>query len=345
MSKTYRIAVLPGDGVGPEVTEAALNVLDAVQDATKGFRLRYITGEAGYGCISQYGTNLPSDTLRMLKETDACFKGPMTTPEEPGSPTSVAVTVRKNFDLYANVRPCKTLPGVPSLRPNIDLVVLRENTEGFYFAQEFQLGLGMGVAVRVITQRASERIARFAFNLALKRRKHVTYVHKGNVLKLTDGIFKKAVLDVAKGYTEVFVEDMHVDAAAMQLIKNPESFDVLVTTNMFGDILSDEAAQTVGGLGFAAGANIGDSYGMFEPVHGSAPKYAGQNKVNPVAAILASKMMVEYLGESRAAKMVEEAVSKVLEDGKVRTYDLGGTSKTSEMGRAIADKILELGKT
>ncbi|MFH1327730.1 MAG: isocitrate/isopropylmalate dehydrogenase family protein [Candidatus Bathyarchaeota archaeon] len=342
MSKTYKVAVLNGDGIGPEVVAATLKVLKSVEDTTKGLRLEFINGEAGYNCIAKYGTNLPPSTLEMLKKTDACIKGPMTTPEEPGSPVSVAVKVRKYFDLYANVRPCKTLPNVFSLKPNIDLVVLRENTEGFYFAKEFKAAPNVGVALRLITREASEKIARFAFKLAMKRKKHVTYVHKGNILKLTDGIFKQAVLDSAKEFPEVTVEELHIDAMAMHLIKKPETFDVVVTTNMFGDILSDEAAQTVGGLGFAAGANIGENYGMFEPVHGSAPKYTGQNKVNPVATILATKMMLESFGEDTAASKIEKAVIEVLNEGKVRTYDLGGTAKTSEMGEAIAEKVLKI---
>ncbi|WP_309493234.1 isocitrate/isopropylmalate dehydrogenase family protein [Candidatus Hecatella orcuttiae] len=340
MTNVYKIAVLPGDGIGPEVVEAALTVLDAVQDAVKGLRLEYLRGEAGYHCIAKYGTNLPAETLEMLKETSVCLKGPMTTPEEPGSPVSVAVTIRKLYDLYANIRPCKTLPGVAALKPDIDLIILRENTEGFYFAKEVEIVPGVAVALRLITRKACERIARCAFNLASKRKKLVTYVHKGNILKLTDGIFKQAVLDVAKEYPEVAVEEQRIDAMAMQLIKRPETFDVVVTTNMFGDILSDEAAQLVGGLGFAAGANVGDTYGMFEPVHGSAPKYAGKNKVNPLATILAAKMMLDHLGEGEAAERVEKAVLAVLTEGKTRTYDLGGNATTSEMAEAIAAKIL-----
>ncbi len=342
MPRVYKIAVLPGDGIGPEVVEAALRVLVTVQDVTEGLELKLIRGEAGYNCIPKYGTNLPKQTLEMLKETDACLKGPMTTPEEPGSPVSVAVTVRKLFNLYANVRPCRSLPNVPSLNPDVDLVILRENTEGLYAGTEYEVAPGIGVAMRLITSAASEKIARFAFNMALKRRRHVTYVHKGNVLKITDGIFKGAVLNVAKEFQKVIVDDLHVDAMAMQLIKRPEAFDVIVTTNMFGDILSDEAAQVVGGLGFAAGANIGDTYGMFEPVHGSAPKYTGQNKVNPVATILAEKMMLEHLGLDEAAFKVEKAVLEVLREGRVRTYDLGGSAKTSEMGEAVAEKVAQL---
>jgi len=339
---TYKIAVLRGDGVGPEVVDAALKVLDAVQDSIKGLKLEYVFGEAGYYCINKYGTNLPQETLEILKYTDACLKGPMTTPEDPKAPPSVAVTLRRFFDLYANVRPCKSMPNVPSLKPNIDLIILRENTEGFYFAKEFEILPEVGISLRLITRKASERIAKFAFKLAEQRKRRVTFVHKANILRLTDGIFRKAVLDVAKNYPKVEVEELHVDAAAMQLIRRPETFDIIVTTNMFGDILSDEAAALVGGLGLAAGANIGDTYGMFEPVHGSAPKYAGQNKVNPTATIIASKMMLEYLGENKAAKKIEKAVFKVLEEGKIKTYDLGGNAKTSEMGEEIAKKVFEV---
>jgi len=338
----YKITVLPGDGIGPEVVEASVKVLDAVQELSKGLKLKLLYGEAGYNCIAKYGTNLPEETITLLKESQACLKGPMTTPEEPGSPVSVAVKIRKMFNLYANVRPCRSLPSVASLRPNIDLVIVRENTEGLYSGAEFEVAPGVGIAMRIITKEASMRIAEFAFKLAAKRRKRLTYVHKGNILKITDGIFKNAVKEVAAKYPAVALEELRVDAAAMQLIKRAESFDVIVTTNLFGDILSDEAAQITGTLGLAAGANIGDSYGMFEPVHGSAPKYTGQNKVNPIATILAASMMLEYLGEKEASEMIEKAVIEVLKEGKVKTYDLGGSSKTSELGEAIALKVKEL---
>lgn len=334
--------MLPGDGIGPEVIEASVKVLEAVQEVSKDLKLKLLYGEAGYGCIAKCGTNLPPETLALLKESQACLKGPMTTPEEPGSPVSVAVKIRRMFNLYANVRPCRSLPGAESLKPNIDLVVIRENSEDLYSGAEFEVAPGVGVAMRIITGEASLRIAEFAFKLAAKRRKRLTYIHKGNVLKITDGIFKDAIKKVATKYPEVALEELHVDAAAMQLIKRPESFDVIVTTNLFGDILSDEAAQVTGGLGLAAGANIGDSYGMFEPVHGSAPKYTGQNKVNPMATILAACMMLEYLGEKEASEKVEKAVIEVLREDKVKTYDLGGSSKTSEMGEATAFKVKEL---
>src|SRR5881628_321671 len=341
-SRTHKISVLKGDGIGPEVVDATLKVLDAVQKV-ENVRLEYVMGDAGFNCIEKYGTNLPPQTIELIRKTEACLKGPMTTPEEPGSPRSVAVTLRTIFDLYANVRPARTLPNVPSLKPGIDMVIVRENTEGLYSGKEFEVTPGVGVAMRIITKTASERVARFALDLAMKRRKRLTFVHKGNILKITDGIFKGAVHEVAKSYPQVELEDLHIDAATMQLIKRPESFDVIVTTNLFGDILSDEAAQLVGGLGVAAGANIGDHFGMFEPVHGSAPKYEGQNRVNPVATIEAVKMMLEYLGERRAADRIGKATVKVLEEGKVLTYDLGGSSKTSDMGRAIAEKVAHEG--
>ncbi len=338
--RTHRIAVLPGDGIGPEVVEATLMVLNAIQKVGD-VRLELLKGEAGFDVISKYGTNLPAKTVDMIKKTDACLKGPMTTPEEPGSPRSVAVTLRSMFDLYANMRPARTLPNVPSLKPNIDMIVVRENTEDLYVGKEFEVAPGIGVAMKINTTRASERIAKFAFDLTMKRRKKLAFVHKANILKITDGIFKQAVLNVSKNYPGVELEDIHVDAATMQFIRRPESFDVVVATNLYGDILTDEAAALVGGLGVAAGGNIGDHYGMFEPAGGSAPKYTGQNKVNPVAMIEASRMMLDFLGEPEAAVKVEKAMLKVLEEGKVLTFDLGGRAKTSDMGSAIAQKILD----
>jgi isocitrate dehydrogenase (NAD+) len=338
MAKTYNIAVLKGDGIGPEVTEATVNVLDAVQKKSS-FKLNYLYGEAGYHCIAEYGTNLPKQTIELIKQTSACLKGPMTTPEEPGAPVSVAVTLRRMFNLYANVRPCKSYPSVESLKPDIDLIVVRENTEGLYSGAESLLAPGVGVALRIITREASLKIAEFAFKLASQRRKHLTYVHKANILRITDGIFKDAVKEAQQNYPNVEVDDLHIDAATMQLIKKPESYDVMVTTNLFGDILSDEAAQVTGSLGLAAGANIGANYGMFEPVHGSAPKYAGMNRVNPIATIMAGAMMLDYLGEKEAANRIEDAVLSVLIEGKVRTADLGGNSTTSQMATAIVQKI------
>lgn len=337
--KTYRVAVLSGDGTGPEVVGATVQVLRAVEERAGTYKLDLVQGEAGFNAIPKHRTNLPPQTIDLLRTTLACLKGPMTTPEEPGAPPSVALTIRKLFNLYANVRPCHSLPHVPSLNPNIDLVVVRENTEDLYSNIEFDLTEGVAVAIRVITQKASERVARYAFKLAAQRRKHLSYVHKANILRRTDGIFNQSVLKVAKEFPEVRVDDYHIDNLAMQLIKRPEAFDVIVTTNLFGDIISDEAAQLVGGLGVAPGANIGENYAMFEPIHGSAPKYAGQNKVNPIATILAGKMLLDYLGEKDSADTVQRGVMEVLNEGRVLTYDLGGKAKGSEVGEAIVDKI------
>jgi len=341
MSKTYKIAVLKGDGIGPEVTEAAVNVLQAVQEISH-LKLNFLYGEAGYHCIAEHGTNLPKETIALLKQANTCLKGPMTTPETPGAPVSAAVKIRKMFNLYANVRPCRTYPNVEALKPDIDLVVIRENTEGMYSGIEYEVAPGEAVALRIITKNASLLVAEHAFKLAEKRRKHLTYVHKANILRITDGIFNEAVKAAAKNHPDVTVDDVHIDAMAMHLIKKPETYDVIVTTNLFGDVISDEAAQVTGSLGLAAGANIGDTYGMFEPVHGSAPKYTGQNRVNPTATIMATQMMLDYLGEKEAAIKIENAVIEVLNEKKVRTKDLGGSSTTSEMSDAIASKVRAL---
>ncbi|HIK00343.1 TPA: isocitrate/isopropylmalate dehydrogenase family protein [archaeon] len=338
---SYKVVVLRGDGIGPEVIEQAINVLNAVQDSIKGLNFHLVVCDAGNYCIKKHGTNLPEVTIDFLEESDACLKGPITTIENPKAPPSVTVALRKMFNLYANVRPAKNLPNVPSIAKNVDLVIVRENTEGLYSGIEQLVGKDTGIALRVISKKASERIAKFAFEMAKRRSKHLTYVHKANILRLTDGIFVKAVQNIAKKYRSVKVDSQRIDAIAMQLIKNPQQFDTILTTNMFGDIISDEAAQVVGGIGLAAGANIGDDFGIFEPIHGSAPKHAGKNRANPIAAIFSAKMMLDYLGENAAARKIESAVIKVLKEKKVRTYDLGGKATTKQMGDAIAKKISE----
>ena len=346
MSKTGRVVkvcVIAGDGTGPDVINATISVLDAVQDVVKGLQLQYVYAEAGLKAIAKYGDSLPDVTGEILRKCDCCLKGPVTTPEEPGSPRSAVVRIREMFDLYVNLRPAKPLPNIPSLKQDIDLVIVRENTEGLYSGIEFFTGKDAAIAVRLITRPACERIARYAFDLAMKRRRQLTYVHKGNILKITDGIFKDTVLKVAKEYPQVEAWEARIDAMAMNLIKNPERYDVVVTTNLFGDVISDEVAQLVGGLGVAPGANIGENYGMFEPVHGSAPKYEGQDKVNPIATILAAKMMMEWLGADEAADRIQRAVESVLREGKMMTYDIappGVTpAKCSEMGKRIAQEI------
>ncbi len=335
--KAHDVTILRGDGIGPEVTDATLKVLDAAQKKFK-FKLNYHFEEAGFNCIEKHGTNLPKKTIAVLKNTRACLKGPMTTPETPGAPPSVAVTIRKIFDLYANVRPCKNLPNVWALKPNIDLVIVRENTEDLYAGVERKTKQG-AIAYRIVTRKASERVAKFAFDLATKRRNHLTYVHKANILRLTDGVFNGSVLKVAKNYPGVKVDEMHIDAATANFVKKPEEYDVIVTTNLFGDILSDLGSQIVGGLGLTASANMGDKYAMFEPVHGSAPKYTGQNRANPLATIFAGKMMLDYIAQKAAADSVESAVMKILMGGVVRTKDLGGNSTTEHMGNTIAGEI------
>jgi len=337
-----KLAVLKGDGIGPEVVDSALKVLDAVQDVIKGLQIEYIFADAGYYCIEKYGTNLPKETIEILKKTTCVLKGPMTTPEEEGMPPSVAVQIRKLFNLYANVRPVKVYPRTRPLVQDVDLVIVRENTEGLYSGIEVNLG-DYAFALRIITKKGVERVGRFALNLAMKRKKHLTIVHKANILRVTDGMFKNLIYEIGKKeFPEVKIDDVHIDIMTVNLIKRANEYDVIVAENMFGDILSDEAAHVAGGIGLAAGANIGDNYAMFEPVHGSAPKYTGKNVVNPIATILATKMMFEWLNINKAAKLIEDAVIKVLEEGKTLTYDLGGSSKTFEVAENIAKKVREL---
>ncbi len=342
--KKTTVAIIPGDGIGPEVIAAALEVLDAVQEVEPMIKLNYVYAEAGLSAIAKYGSSLPSHTIQLLKDSTCCLKGPVTTPETPGSPKSAVIQIRSLFDLFANVRPIKSRPNVPAIDPRIDMVIVRENTEGLYSGIEFQLTPESAIAIRVITKPKCERIVKFAFELASKRRGKLTYVHKGNILKVTEGLFKDAVQKISKDYPDVSVTEARVDAMAMWLLRNPTDFDVVVTTNLFGDILSDEAAQTVGGLGVVPGANIGKTYAMFEPIHGSAPQFAGKDLVNPIATILSSKMMLDWLGFEHGGKIVEEAVIEVLKDRNNLTFDLAPPDippvKCSTLGHRIATSIL-----
>jgi len=326
----YRITLIPGDGIGPEVTEAARRVLDA-----SGVKIEWEIVEAGEKVMGQYGTPLPDYVLESVKRNKVALKGPITTPVGTGF-RSVNVALRQALNLYANVRPVKSYEGVPSRYTNVDLIIVRENTEDLYAGIEYMAGDDAAVGVKIITRKASERIVRYAFELARReKRRKVTAVHKANIQKLTDGLFLECARKVAQDYPDIEFEDMIVDAMSMKLVQSPENYDVLVMPNMYGDILSDLAAGLVGGLGIAPGANIGEDGAVFEPIHGSAPKRAGQNLANPTATILSGVMMLRYLGELEAADRVEKAVAKVIKEGKEVTYDLGGSTGTKEFADAV----------
>ena len=325
---TYKIAVIPGPGIGGEVVPEAVRLLESTD---LDFDFRYF--EVGYEVFQKTGTPVPDDVLAGIRETQACLFGATTTPVGVPGYKSAIITLRRALGLYANVRPAKSLPIQKSVK-DVDLVIVRENTEGLYSGMEFELA-DSAYSIRVITRKATERIARFAFDLAMKRRKKVTVVTKANILRLSDGLFLEVARKVADDYPDVEVEEAFVDVTAMRLVLKPNIFDVIVTSNLFGDILSDEAAGLVGGLGLAPSANIGADYGLFEPVHGSAPRLAGKEIANPMAAISASKMMLDYLGETGWAERVEKAVMTVLEEGKVLTPDLGGSSSTKQVTDAI----------
>jgi isocitrate dehydrogenase (NAD+) len=332
--KKYTITLIPGDGIGPDVTRAAQIVLDAVDVG-----IEWEVVEAGAGVIEKYGTPLPDQVLESIRRNKVALKGPLTTPVGTGF-RSVNVALRKELDLFANVRPAKNLPAVNTPYRNVDLIVVRENTEDLYAGIEHMVGKDAAESIKIITRPGSERIVRFAFELARREgRKKVTAVHKANIMKCTDGLFLEVAREVAADYPDIEFEDRIVDACSMKLVQRPEDFDVLVMPNLYGDILSDLCAGLVGGLGVAPGANIGKDYAVFEPVHGSAPKYTGMDKVNPLATILSGVMMLKHLGEKEAAERVQKAVDDVLTEGKYLTYDLGGTARASEMAKAIAGRL------
>lgn len=333
----YKIAVIPGDGIGKEVMEATLNILEALD-----IEFKYEFGDAGDECYEKTGEALPQDTIDIVKNADACLFG-----AAGETAADVIVRLRQEMDLFANLRPVKSYPGTNALFDDLDFMIVRENTEGMYIGDEDYIedksgNISGATAKRVITEEASKRICDYAFKYAKKNeRKKVTGVHKANVLKKTDGLFKKVFYEVAKNYENEGIEseDFYVDATAMYLLTRPQSFEVIVTTNLFGDILSDEGAGLVGGLGLIPSANIGENRGLFEPVHGSAPDIAGKGLANPVAMILSAVMMLEYLGEKEAAVKIDRAVLKVLSEGKIVTGDLGGNSSTMEMSEAIKNRI------
>ncbi|NLA26191.1 MAG: isocitrate/isopropylmalate dehydrogenase family protein [Firmicutes bacterium] len=330
----YEVTLIRGDGIGPEITAATLTVLKAT-----GVQIAWDEVEAGEEALEKYGDPLPGETIASLLKNGIGLKGPLTTGVGSGY-RSLNVALRQKLDLYANLRPAVSYPRVNSLYRDIDLVVVRENTEGLYSGVEHMVGSDAAESIKIITRRASERIVRFAFKYARQNSRHrVTAVHKANIMKLSDGLFLEAAREVAALFPDIEYEEKIVDNMAMQLVQKPHQYDVMVMPNLYGDILSDLCAGLVGGLGMVPSANIGDSTAFFEPVHGSAPKYRGLDRVNPVAMILAAALMLRHLGEDEAAQRVEHAVAAVLQEGKTVTADLKGTAGTAAMARAIAEKV------
>ncbi len=334
----HRVTLIPGDGIGPSIAEATVRVIEAA-----GVKIQWETVEAGMAAIDKYRDPLPPNVLESISANKVALKGPLTTPVGSGF-RSVNVALRKEFDLYANVRPARSFEGVPSRYSNIDLVIVRENTEEFYAGIEHYIDPSRSAAetIGIVTRSGSERIIRYAYEYARKHgRKKVTTVHKANILKYTGGLFLEVARDIARQYPDIESNDRIIDNMAMQMVINPHQFDVIVTTNLFGDILSDLASGLVGGLGLAPGANIGYNAAIFEAVHGSAPDIAGKNLANPCALILAGVMMLRHLGEESAADRIEQAVAEVLREGKSVTKDLKaeGYVGTTEMTDAIIAKL------
>jgi isocitrate dehydrogenase (NAD+) len=331
---SYSIVLIPGDGIGPEVSAAARAILDAC-----GVAIEWREALAGQSALDACGDPLPEETLRAVESADATLKGPTATPKSGGF-RSVNVALRQRLNLFANYRPARSLPGVKTRFENVDLIVIRENTEGLYSGLEHTVVPGVVESLRVITKVASDRIAKFAFETARRQgRKRVTCVHKANILKLSDGLFLKCCQEVAAEYSDIAFDDWIVDAAAMKLVSDPQAFDVLVMENLFGDILSDLTSGLVGGLGITPSANVGEKLAVFEAVHGTAPDIAGKGLANPTALILSSVLMLRFLGEKKAADRVENAVRQVLAEGKIRTGDLGGKSSTGEYTRAVINRL------
>ena len=326
----YQIAVIPGDGIGKEVMEATISVLDELD-----IEFNYVYGEAGDECGEKNGNPLPEETLNIIRDSDACLFG-----AAGETAADVIVKIRQEMKMYANLRPVKAYPNTNALFDDVDFMIVRENTEGLYIADQEELTEDGAIAKRIITRKAEERIIDYAFNYAKENNKSkVTAVHKANVLKKSDGLFKDVFYEVAEKYPEIETEDFYVDATAMYLITQPQNFEVIVTTNLFGDILSDEGAGLVGGLGLIPSANIGENGALFEPVHGSAPDIAGEGKANPIAMMLSAIMMLRYIGENEQADRFESAILKVLNEGKTLTSDLGGSASTLEVTKVIKDYL------
>jgi isocitrate dehydrogenase (NAD+) len=330
----HTITLIPGDGIGPEVSSAVVRIIEAT-----GVDIKWETHYAGAQALEKFGTTLPEELLESIKRNRVALKGPITTPVGKGF-TSVNVGLRKTLDLYANLRPVRALPNVPSRYPELDLVVVRENTEDLYSGIEHVVVPGVVESIKIITEQASTRIARYAFEFARREgRKKVTAVHKANIMKLSDGLFLDCFRKVAEEYPEIEADDKIVDNACMQLVMRPEQFDIMLLENLYGDIVSDLCAGLIGGLGLVPGANIGELGAVFEAVHGSAPDIAGQGIANPTALLQSSILMLRHLGEREAADRVEGAMLKVYTEGRVRTRDVGGTSHTEEFASAVIEAM------
>jgi isocitrate dehydrogenase (NAD+) len=335
---THRVTLIPGDGIGPELAEATRRVLDAT-----GVGFEWETVDAGEAVIAEYGTPLPEHVLESIKRNKVAIKGPITTPVGEGF-RSVNVTLRQVLGLYANLRPARSIKGLETRYDDVDLVIVRENTEDLYAGIEHMVGPDAAESIKIITRYASERIARYAFEYAIANgRRKVTAVHKANIMKLSDGLFLESCRNVALDYDgRIEFEDRIVDNMCMQLVQKPDLYDVLVLPNLYGDIVSDLCAGLVGGLGVAPGANIGPDAAVFEPVHGSAPKYAGQDRANPTAMILSGALMLRHLNHPDVADHLEDAVRDVIAAGETVTYDLGGTAGTSAFADAIIARLADL---
>jgi isocitrate dehydrogenase (NAD+) len=328
------ITLIPGDGIGPEIVAATVRTIEAT-----GVEIEWETHIIGAQALEKYGTTIPDSTIESIKRNKVALKGPLGTPIGKGF-TSVNVGLRKALDLYANVRPIKALPNVECRYPELDLVIMRENTEDLYAGLEHVVVPGVVESIKIITEKASTRIAKYAFEYArMNGRKKVTAMHKANIMKLSDGLFLECFYNVAKNFTEIPADDKIIDNACMQLVMRPEQFDVLVTENLYGDIVSDLCAGLIGGLGLAPGANIGEQGAVFEAVHGSAPDIAGQGIANPTAVMLSGVMMLRHMGEQEAGNRMEKAIMDVYADGELRTKDLGGTAKTADFANAIIKKL------
>ena len=336
----YKISLITGDGIGPELSNSATSVLETIHDK---YDLKFDITKllAGDKALAETGKALPDETLETIKNSDVCLKAPVGE-----SAADVIVVLRRLLDLYANIRPAKSYPHMPALREDIDMIIVRENTEDLYTGKEFSLG-NASVALRIISEDASRRIAKYAFEAAKMQdsMRKVTCVHKSNVMRVTDGMFAKSCAEVAKEYPDITFEQMYVDACAMNLIRQPHQFDVIVTTNLFGDILSDESSQVVGGLGMAPAANIGDTFALFEPVHGAAFDIAGQNIANPSSFLLSIKMMFDWLGQKHndakcfdIGNKLESVIFDLVKDG-IKTKDIGGDKTTTEFTKEITDRL------